>query len=89
MYPINNLLDLANYWYVAEKPPGFNVTDLMRDAPYHMIDIYILTVIICYLIYLPYFIKINLVKISFMGSASKKQIPKSFRANKDQDFFNG
>ena len=39
MYPINNLLGSpANYWYVAEKPPGFNVTDLMRDAPYHMID---------------------------------------------------
>jgi hypothetical integral membrane protein (TIGR02206 family) len=58
MYPINNLLGSpANYWYVAEKPPGFNVTDLMRDAPYHMIDIYILTVVICYLIYLPYFIK--------------------------------
>ena len=58
MYPINNLLGSpANYWYVAEKPPGFNVTDLMRDAPYHMIDIYILTVTICYLIYLPYFIK--------------------------------
>ena len=58
MYPINNFLGSpANYWYVAEKPPGFNVTDLMRDAPYHMIDIYILTVIICYLIYLPYFIK--------------------------------
>ena len=58
MYPINNFLGSpANYWYVAEKPPGFNVTDLMRDAPYHMIDIYILTVTICYLIYLPYFIK--------------------------------
>ena len=58
MYPINNLLGSpANYWYVAGKPPGFNVTDLMRDAPYHMIDIYILTVVICYLIYLPYFFK--------------------------------
>ncbi|OUW91880.1 MAG: hypothetical protein CBD94_00270 [Gammaproteobacteria bacterium TMED234] len=58
MYPINNLLGSpANYWYVVEKPPGFNVTDLMRDAPYHMIDIYMLTVIVCYLIYLPYFIK--------------------------------
>ena len=58
MYPINNLLGSpANYWYVVEKPPGFNVTDLMRDAPYPMIDIYMLTVIVCYLIYLPYFIK--------------------------------
>ena len=63
MYPINNLLGSpANYWYVADKPPGFNVTDLMRDAPYHMIDIYILTVTICYLIYLPYFIKDKLVQ---------------------------
>ena len=58
MYPINTWLGPpANYWYVIEKPPGFNVTDLMRDAPYHMIDIYILAVIVCYSIYLPYFIK--------------------------------
>ncbi|MFL2714992.1 MAG: TIGR02206 family membrane protein [Gammaproteobacteria bacterium] len=58
MYPINNFLGSpANYWYVVEKPPGFNVTDLMSDAPYHMIDIYMLTVMVCYLIYLPYFIK--------------------------------
>ena len=58
MYPINTWLGPpANYWYVIEKPPGFNVTDLMRDAPYHMVDIYILAVIVCYSIYLPYFIK--------------------------------
>ena len=58
MYPINNLLGSnANYWYVIDKPPGFNVTDLMRDAPYHMIDMYIVTVIVCYLIYLPYAVK--------------------------------
>ena len=56
MYFINYLLGPpANYWYVAEKPPGFNVTSLMRDAPYHMIDIYILAVIVCYLIYAPYY----------------------------------
>ena len=58
MYPINFLLGPpANYWFVIEKPPGFNVTDLMRDAPYHMIDVYILAVIVCYSLYLPYFIK--------------------------------
>ncbi len=58
MYPINFLLGPpANYWYVIEKPPGFNVTDLMRDAPYHMIDVYILAVIVCYLLYVPYLIK--------------------------------
>lgn len=56
MYFVNYLLGPpANYWYVAEKPPGLNVTSFMREAPYHMIDIYILAVIVCYLIYIPYF----------------------------------
>ena len=58
IYIINHLLGPpANYWYVAEKPPGLNVTSLMRDEPYHMIDIYLLAVFVCYLIYLPYFIQ--------------------------------
>ena len=58
IYGINHLLGSpANYWYVAEKPPGSNVTGFMRDAPYHMIDIYILAVIVCYSIYFPYLIK--------------------------------
>ena len=58
IYIINYLLGPpANYWYVAEKPPGLNVTSLMRDEPYHMVDIYLLAVLVCYLIYLPYFIQ--------------------------------
>ena len=58
IYIINYFLGPpANYWYVAEKPPGLNVTSLMRDEPYHMIDIYLLAVFVCYLIYLPYFIQ--------------------------------
>ena len=58
MYLINYLIGPpANYWYVFDKPPGFNVTEWMREAPYHMIDIYLLAIIVCYLIYLPYFIK--------------------------------
>ena len=58
MYPINYLLGApANYWFVIEKPPGLNITDYMRDAPYHMIDIFIIAVIVCYLIYTPYLIK--------------------------------
>ena len=58
IYFINYLLGPpANYWYVAEKPPGSNVTGFMRDAPYHMIDVYILAVIVCYSIYSPYLIK--------------------------------
>ena len=57
MYFVNYLLGPpANYWYVAEKPPGLNVTGFMRDAPYHMIDIYILAVIVCYLIYASYYL---------------------------------
>jgi len=62
MYFVNYLLGPpANYWYVAEKPPGLNVTSFMRDAPYHMVDIYILAVIVCYLIYAFYYLidKIN------------------------------
>ena len=58
MYPINYLLGApANYWYVIDKPPGLNITDYMRDAPYHMIDVFIIAVIVCYLIYIPYLIK--------------------------------
>ena len=58
IYIINYFLGPpANYWYVAEKPPGLNVTSLMRDEPYHMVDIYLLAVFVCYLIYLPYFIQ--------------------------------
>ena len=58
IYVINYLLGPpANYWYVAEKPPGLNVTSLMRDEPYHMVDIYLLAVFVCYLIYFPYFIQ--------------------------------
>ena len=65
MYPINYMLGPpANYWYVIEKPPGLNVTGFMRDAPFHMIDIYLLAVIVCYLIYVPYFIKDKLQKIN-------------------------
>ena len=58
IYIINYFLGPpANYWYVAEKPPGLNVTSLMRDEPYHMVDIYLLAVFVFYLIYLPYFIQ--------------------------------
>ena len=57
MYFVNYLLGPpANYWYVAEKPLGLNVTSIMRDAPYHMVDIYILAVIVCYLIYAFYYL---------------------------------
>ena len=65
MYPINLLIGPpANYWYVLEKPPGLNVTQFMREAPFHMIDIYILAVIVCYSIYLPYFINDKYLKNS-------------------------
>ena len=63
MYPINFIIGSpANYWYVLEKPPGLNVTQFMKEAPYHMIDIYILAVIVCYSIYLPYLISDKLKK---------------------------
>ena len=58
MYLINYLLGPpANYWYLMEKPIGDNLTKLFRPAPFHMIDIYIIAVALCYLMYLPYFLK--------------------------------
>ena len=58
MYVINYLLgEPANYWFLMEKPIGDNVTAFMRPAPFHMIDIYLLAVIVCYLIYMPYYLK--------------------------------
>tara|TARA_B100000927_G_scaffold286985_1_gene279243 strand:- start:96 stop:791 length:696 start_codon:yes stop_codon:yes gene_type:complete len=57
MYPINYLLGPpANYWFLVEKPIGDNVTNFMRAEPFHIIDIYILAVIVCYLMYMPYFL---------------------------------
>jgi len=58
MYLINYLLGPpANYWFLMEKPVGDNLTKLFRPAPFHMIDIYIIVVVLCYLMYLPYFLK--------------------------------
>ena len=57
MYPINYFLGPpANYWFLVEKPIGDNVTNFMRAEPFHIIDIYILAVIVCYLMYMPYFL---------------------------------
>mgnify|MGYP001161398218 CR=1 FL=1 len=58
MYFINYLLGPpANYWFLIEKPIGENLTNIMRQEPFHIIDMYILAVIICYLMYLPYYFK--------------------------------
>ena len=58
MYVVNYLLgEPANYWFLMEKPIGDNVTAFMRPAPFHMIDRYLLAVIVCYLIYMPYYFK--------------------------------
>lgn len=58
MYVINYQLgEPANYWFLMEKPIGDNVTSFMRPAPFHIIDLYLLAVIICYAMYLPYYLK--------------------------------
>ena len=36
---------------------GNNVTAFMRNEPFHIIDLYILAVIVCYLLYTPYLLK--------------------------------
>jgi hypothetical integral membrane protein (TIGR02206 family) len=58
MYLVNYLLGPpANYWFLIEKPIGDNITMFMRPEPFHVIDLYILAIILCYAMYLPYFIK--------------------------------
>jgi len=55
-YVMNYLLG-TNYWFLAEKPVGDNITSFMRAEPFHIIDLYIAAILICYAMYLPYFIK--------------------------------
>ena len=63
MYGVNYLLGPpANYWFIVEKPIGDNVTSFMRPEPFHMIDLWLLAVLVCYLIYLPYYLKDRKVK---------------------------
>jgi hypothetical integral membrane protein (TIGR02206 family) len=58
MYLINYLLGPpANYWFLIEKPIGNNIVTLLKPEPFHMIDLYILAVVLCYLLYLPYYLK--------------------------------
>ena len=46
----------ANYWYVNFKPEGDSIMNWMRPEPYHMIDIYILAIVLCYLLYYIYYL---------------------------------
>jgi hypothetical integral membrane protein (TIGR02206 family) len=55
-YFMNYILG-TNYWFLAEKPVGNNITSFMRAEPFHIIDLYIASTLICYAMYLPYFIK--------------------------------
>ena len=47
----------TNYWFLAEKPVGDNITSFMRPEPFHIIDLYIVALLICYAMYLPYYLK--------------------------------
>jgi hypothetical integral membrane protein (TIGR02206 family) len=55
-YLMNYLLG-TNYWFLAEKPAGDNITTLMRPEPFHIIDLYIVALLVCYSMYLPYYLK--------------------------------
>ena len=58
MYGINYLLGHpANYWFLIEKPIGDNLMSLMRPEPFHIIDLYFVAVLACYLLYVPFYIK--------------------------------
>ncbi|NCV45454.1 MAG: TIGR02206 family membrane protein [Proteobacteria bacterium] len=55
-YLMNYLLG-TNYWFLAEKPIGDNITALMRPEPFHIIDLYIVALLVCYSMYLPFYLK--------------------------------
>ena len=55
-YLMNYLLG-TNYWFLAEKPVGDNITALMRPEPFHIIDLYVVALLVCYSMYLPYYLK--------------------------------
>ena len=58
MYGVNYLLGHpANYWFLIEKPIGDNLMSLMRPEPFHIIDLYFVAVLACYLLYVPFYIK--------------------------------
>ena len=55
-YFMNYILG-TNYWFLAEKPIGNNITSFMRPEPFHIIDLYIVAILICYVMYLPYYLR--------------------------------
>jgi hypothetical integral membrane protein (TIGR02206 family) len=55
-YLMNYLLG-TNYWFLAQKPVGDNITALMRPEPFHIIDLYIVALLVCYSMYLPFYLK--------------------------------
>ena len=56
-YVVNAFIGMgANYWYVNFKPEGDSIMNWMRPEPYHMIDIYILAIVLCYLLYFIYYL---------------------------------
>lgn len=55
-YLMNYLLG-TNYWFLAEKPIGNNITAFMRAEPFHIIDLYIVALLVCYSMYLPFYLK--------------------------------
>ena len=55
-YFMNYILG-TNYWFLAEKPIGNNITSFMRPEHFHIIDLYIAAILICYVMYLPYYLR--------------------------------
>ena len=54
-YLMNYILE-TNCWFLVEKPIGNNITSFMRPEPFHIIDLYIAAILICYAMYLPYYL---------------------------------
>ena len=55
-YLMNYLLG-TNYWFLVEKPIGNNITAFMQPEPFHIIDLYFVALLVCCLMYLPFYFK--------------------------------
>ena len=57
IYIINELLGPeANYWYLASKPEGDSIFNLLPDPPMHIPALIIIGVMLFFAIYSPYWL---------------------------------
>ena len=55
IYAVNILIGgEANYWYLMDKPAGDSLAVFMPEAPYHILGIAPLALIVFFITYIPF-----------------------------------